>query len=209
MKLVVMSDTHGYHKALSPPKGDVFIHCGDHSVLEGTERETRAFLKWVKSLPHSHKIIVPGNHDLWCETVDMKEIAGSYGVHCLVDSSIEVDGITFYGAPWVPQYGNWAYMYPHTEPRYKDLPDNIDILLTHGPPYGHGDWVPDKKLRVGALDLLNEVVRIKPKYHLFGHVHEGREEGRTKSELTPTIFINAACWNHKTKAQYGAITLDI
>ena len=70
-----MSDTHGFHKALAPPAGDVFLHCGDHSEFTGTEEETRAFLGWVGKLPHKHKIIIPGNHDLWCAEVNMREVA--------------------------------------------------------------------------------------------------------------------------------------
>lgn len=210
MKLVVMSDTHGFHKALPPPGGDIFIHCGDHCSFTGTERETRAFLRWVQSLPHKHKVITVGNHDLWCETVDMKEIAASYDIHCLMDSSVEIEGMLFYGAPYVPQYGDWAFMYDqHTNPHYTSLPENIDVLITHGPPYGHGDYVPDKRIHVGSLDLLNAVAQAKPRFHLFGHVHEGREVGRTKSELTPTVFVNTSCWNHKTKATYGAIVINL
>ena len=205
-----MSDTHGFHKALAPPTGDVFLHCGDHSVFTGTEVETRAFLGWVAKLPHKHKIIIPGNHDLWCAEVNMREVAAEYGVTCLVDDGIEVEGLNIYGSPWVPEYGEWAFMYPHTKPHYKpgDLPNNIDILMTHGPPYGHNDFVPHRKMHVGGIDLLNEVFRVQPRFHVFGHIHEGREEGRTKSSATPTTFINAACWNHHTKAQYGAITFE-
>lgn len=211
MKIVVMSDTHGFHKALSPPKGDFFIHCGDHSVYEGTEKETRAFLRWVSRLPHQHKVIIPGNHDLWCETVNMREVAADYGVVCLVNELIEIAGLRIYGVPNVPKYHEWAYMYPRDKPHYKDLPDNLDILITHGPPYGHGDYLPHKRMRVGAVDLLNEVVRVRPRFHLFGHIHEGREtEHRTCSDAVPgTTFINAACWDHKTDATYSAATFEV
>lgn len=204
--IVAMSDTHSFHKAISPPKGDIFIHCGDHSEFHGTEGETRRFLEWVGALPHKHKIIIPGNHDLWCPSVNMAEVAADYGVICLVDESVTVEGLHFYGSPWVPQYGNWAYMYPHTEPHYKNLPENIDVLMTHGPPYGHNDYVPHKKVHVGGIDLLNEVVRVQPRFHVFGHIHEGRAQGRTKSSATPTVFIPAACWNHRDKTLTGAVT---
>lgn len=211
MKIVAMSDTHGFHKALSPPDGDVFLHCGDHSAWKGSEKETLAFLRWVAGLPHTHKIIIPGNHDLWCPTVNMREVAQPYGIHCLEDDSVVVGGLHIYGSPWVPQYGNWAYMYPQTQPHYLPghLPERIDILMTHGPPYGHNDYVPDKRMHVGGVDLLNEVVRVQPIYHVFGHVHEGRELGRTKSSFTPTTFINAACWNHKDDSTYGAVTFNL
>ena len=49
----------------------------------------------------------------------------------------------------------------------------IDVLVTHGPPIGHGDECEGGH-RAGCVDLLAEVQnRIKPKYHVFGHVHEG------------------------------------
>lgn len=46
--------------------------------------------------------------------------------------------------------------------------------MTHEPPYSYGDklnyFIP---IRVGDKALLKEVRKIKPKYHIFGHVHEG------------------------------------
>jgi len=45
--------------------------------------------------------------------------------------------------------------------------------MTHGPPLGHGDQIPSG-LYVGCSDLLKAVKkRVKPKYHVFGHIHEG------------------------------------
>lgn len=53
------------------------------------------------------------------------------------------------------------------------IPEDTDILVTHTPPIGHGDLVCSN-IRAGCVDLLNVVQqRIKPKYHVFGHIHEG------------------------------------
>lgn len=209
MRLVCLSDTHEMHKQITPPGGDVFIHSGDFS--NGSRLAIVSFLQWVEKLPHKHKIITPGNHDSWCEQFhlnggDLYEMGQEYGVHILVDELIELDGVRFYGSPYTPQFGHWAFMYPRKPGHYRNLPQH-DVLITHGPPYGHGDYIPHQRRHAGGLDLLNEVVRVQPSIHVFGHIHEGR--GRTKSDETPTRFINAASWDHwNGHTLRGAIPVD-
>lgn len=75
-----------------------------------------------------------------------------------------------------PVYGGWAFNLPRGQPcldKWNKIPDNVDILVTHSPPLGHGDLCYSG-IRAGCVELLSTVQnRVKPKYHIFGHVHEG------------------------------------
>jgi len=52
------------------------------------------------------------------------------------------------------------------------IPENTDVLVTHGPPFG----VLDKnynQMHCGCKSLLQRVMQVRPKLHIFGHIHEG------------------------------------
>ncbi len=88
-------------------------------------------------------------------------------------------GIKVYGAPWQPAFGNWAFnLLPGSELKEKwDLiPDSTDVLITHGPPRTILD-VTEAGDYTGCA-LLREVItgRVKPRLHIFGHIHEGYGE---------------------------------
>ncbi|XP_010788446.1 metallophosphoesterase domain-containing protein 1-like [Notothenia coriiceps] len=76
-----------------------------------------------------------------------------------------------------PWYYGWGFNLPRGQAlldKWNQIPDNTDILVTHCPPLGFLDWVPKKMQRVGCMELLNTVQRrVQPKFHVFGHIHEG------------------------------------
>lgn len=94
----------------------------------------------------------------------------------LEDSGVELYGVKLYGTPWQPEFGNWAFNLKRGEEclsKWKNIPNDVDILITHTPPLGHGDLVCSG-IRAGCVELLNTVQqRVQPKYHVFGHIHEG------------------------------------
>ncbi len=116
----------------------------------------------------------------------------------LQDSMIELFGIKFYGSPWVPCFNNWAFMFKRgneLEEIWNKIPNNIDVLITHGPPIYHGDLSDqyDQQLQsncVGDVELMKQIINIKPPLHIFGHNHEGY--GVTKHNGLDTMFVNAA-----------------
>ncbi|MBK8208192.1 MAG: metallophosphatase domain-containing protein [Planctomycetes bacterium] len=178
MRLVCISDTHGRHDRLELPPGDVLIHAGDFCGV-GDADDVAGFALWFHSQPFAQRIVVAGNHDLLFEHVP--EIAEDIlrqacpGVHYLRDSGIEIDGVRFWGSPWQPRFMNWAFNLERGEPLrqvWAQVPDGIDVLITHGPPHGildktrHGDLV-------GCEELRAALPRIKPRVHIFGHIHEG------------------------------------
>jgi predicted phosphodiesterase len=173
-RLVVMSDTHGQHRAIAVPEGDVLVHCGDFCT-HGKEREAQAFARWFQSLPHRHKVVIAGNHDR-CLELD-PSLAAALFDDCtyLCDAAAEVAGLRFYGAPWQPWFLDWAFNLPRGEPlrrKWALIPPQTDVLLTHGPPME----VLDRTfagVHAGCEELRAAVARLTPPLHVFGHIHEG------------------------------------
>lgn len=102
----------------------------------------------------------------------------SYLTNCtyLEDSSVTINGIKIYGTPWQPEFCKWAFNVPRGVQcleKWNLIPNDVDILITHTPPLGHGDLCCSG-VRAGCVELLTTVQeRVKPRYHVFGHVHEG------------------------------------
>jgi Icc-related predicted phosphoesterase len=176
MRIVAISDTHNMHGAIEEiPDGDVLIHAGDISV-KGTSQAIYAFNRWLGELPHKHKIVIAGNHD-FCLQNDPRGAEKLFtNAIYLRDNSVSVGGLKFYGTPWVPKYGRWAFMIEHDSLRndiFKKIPNDVDVLISHGPPKNILDYVPTGWKHAGCASLRDHVLeRIKPKAHIFGHIHE-------------------------------------
>jgi Icc-related predicted phosphoesterase len=194
MRIVITSDTHGVplRKVIGYYSGDILIHCGDVTGF-GTKKEVEQFLDEAKELHFKHIVFIAGNHDEFLNG-DRQAInkwinaLGHKNVTYLCDSWIEIEGIKIYGAPWCPIFGNWDFMIDDMERAVKwaKIPDDVDILVTHTPPFGRLDH--STGARTGCTILREVVDRAKPKVHCFGHIHPGY--GTTLNEST--LFINAA-----------------
>ncbi len=187
MRLTLISDTHGTHPGL--PSGDVLIHCGDITHF-GEFAELKEQAAWLKSLPFKHVILVPGNHDVCCETLMNKGMEPAlreklFGkIHYLRDSGVTLEGVRFWGSPWIPPYaGGFNAGRQDRLRRWNLIPDGTDVLVTHGPPLGILDG------GTGCAPLLDAVKRIKPRIHAFGHVHC---EGGKTTTVDGTRFVNCA-----------------
>jgi len=179
-KITIISDTHGKHEILTSNRmgnilgsGDILIHCGDVSNV-GKSHEIKSFLDWFSNTEFTHKIFIAGNHDFGFEI--NTTIAPEYvekGVNYLFDSSVEIDGIKFYGSPWQPEFYDWAFNLPRGEKlaeKWALIPNEVDILITHGPAYFMLDHTIQGE-RVGCIDLFDRIMQVKPKIHTFGHIH--------------------------------------
>lgn len=180
MRIVAISDTHGYQNALKMPraeKGDVFIFAGDMSQV-GKLSEVSIFCGWIEDLKYDYKIIIAGNHD-WCFYRDQglgKAMFGHIqGCYYLEDEEKIINGVKFYGTPWTPEFCNWAFMGDDhkLESRWRNIPKDIDVLISHGPPLSILDKTFDDRA-AGSHVLLEKIMKIKPDLHFFGHIHEGR-----------------------------------
>jgi len=141
----------------------------------GRKKELSKFNKWLGTLAYEHKIVVAGNHDFCFEKDLDKSRAALSNAILLHDEEIVIDGVKFYGSPWQPEFFDWAFNLPRGEPlraKWRLIPDDTDVLITHGPALGHGDRTVRGE-PVGCEDLLDRIRTVQPKFHIFGHIHEG------------------------------------
>ena len=213
MKLVLISDTHGQHRKFTTPEGDVLIHAGDFMHSGRDMREIVDFASWLHDQPHAFKILVAGNHDILFEThrdLAMGALKTSCPeVHYLENGSCQFQGLKFWGSPVQPEFNDWAFNVKRGREikKYWDMiPDDTDVLITHGPPWGLLDQIrPGREVEhLGCGELLKAVRRIKPKLHVFGHIHGGY--GTFKKG--PTQFVNASLLNEAYKPVNAPIVVD-
>lgn len=177
MRVVAISDTHCLHPEV--PDGDLLIHAGDFT-LSGDQKETEAAIRWFGSLPHPIKIAIAGNHDWWfyhagpIVSQEFIDEHSSSEIVYLQDSPVLLEnGLVVYGSPWQPWFYDWAFN-AHRGPdirQYWDRIPSCDILVTHGPPANILDRVG--RDHVGCADLADTIARVKPRVHIFGHIHCG------------------------------------
>lgn len=214
MRIVALSDTHGYHKQLSIPDGDVLIHAGDFS-MRAKSRDVTEFVEWINSLPHKHKIMTPGNHDMACESHNMWSYEPTV---YLCHESTEIEGIKFFASPYsvaIYDPSPWAFDYQRDSEGFKqkwsEIPMDTDVLITHGPPKGILDRVlsphPGEDPNVGDINLLYRVMDVRPKVHLFGHIHEGY--GSYQHPVYPTKFYNVSVCNVNYKPDNPITVIDL
>lgn len=176
MRIVTISDTHGQHHSLELPKGDMLLHAGDVSKF-GAEAQILDFLAWFSSLDFAYKIFIAGNHDYFFERNDIRYIKELIpeNIIYLNDSGITINGLNIWGSPVQPWFFDWAFNRKRGEEIAKHwglIPENTDVLLVHGPVYGHLDIVDRNDEHVGCEDLRIKVDAIKPKVVVCGHIHE-------------------------------------
>lgn len=207
MRVVIISDTHNKLANITVPDGDVLIHCGDfcgYGKMDEVERFNSEFAK----LPHKHKIVIAGNHDFPLENQKAVATTKLTGMTYLEDSGAEIDGVKIWGSPWQPEFMNWAFNLPRCGDELQRvwamIPDDVDILVTHGPPYGILDRTKGGDL-VGCELLRARVDEIKPRVHCFGHIHEAYG-----TELNgETLFINASNLNLRYQVSNEPIVVDL
>jgi predicted phosphodiesterase len=198
-----LSDTHcaGSEGKIEVPDGDLLIHAGD-LTYRGTQGEVERELAWIDSLPHKHKVVVPGNHDwlfdpnrpasfrgwLLPQGVSVDDLMSRFPtITPLIDQSATIEGFKVYGSPWQPWFYDWAFNFPRHDPGHETakatwakIPDDTQILVTHSPPRGILDLTyGGEDTRAGCPELWKRIEALDHlRLHVFGHLHEsyGRED---------------------------------
>lgn len=210
MTILVISDTHEQHNFLDQylydPEiindVDVIVHCGDASNTKSAainNNELHDFLEWYSDLDFPTKIFVPGNHDVSWEAGMIKE-SDYPDIEFLIHESINIDGVNFFGSPYTPTFGTgWAYNKArhHIGKLWEEIPDDTNILITHGPPKGVLDLshISGSNFEaVGCKSLFNRVFELPQlKYHLFGHIHDEKNILNSGYRIyNDIVFINAS-----------------
>jgi len=197
MRIVALSDQHGHLPEIPPcdlllVAGDVcpdYIgesFSGDHPEQQKAWFDERA-RAWLADAPANHKILTWGNHD-WCGQVfrfadDSPLAIPLPAVQILVDAGTYVPAagrpISIWATPWSRQFDRWAFMKSPEELAevYAAIPEGIDILVSHQPPYGHGDRYEHPGSgdveQLGSPELLAAIGRIRPRLVVCGHLHGG------------------------------------
>lgn len=183
MKILHISDTHGQHGRLKDlPEADVIVHSGDFT-FGGEVREAIDFFNWFCDLPYAHKIVIAGNHDDCLYDANIEGLDAS--CHYLRANSVTLEGVKFHGVPMFMA----DCVTDRQSKHIANIPADTDVLITHCPPLGVLDF--DDNIHYGSDELLVKVEQVKPRYHLFGHIHTNN--GIEKVGFT--TFVNSAIVN--------------
>jgi hypothetical protein len=205
MRIVLISDTHGLHRQLDVPSGDMLIHAGDFTLNSKPPSIVSDFDAWLGTLPHRHKVVIPRNHEYILEEPRNRDAITN--AMLLVDSGVEIEGLRIWGSPVAPLYGGAFGMSNHADRKrhWAQIPDGLDILITHTPPFAILDHGGSSERREGCPQLLEAVFRAFPRLHVFGHIHAGYGTLRTSD----TIFVNASLLGDSGNLDRKPIVIDL
>lgn len=204
LKIDIISDLHMAKPELEG--GDILLCAGD-LTYRGNIPEVKEMLTYLSEQDYAHIIFIAGNHDFLFEREPLmaKELIEEFpNLTYLEDSMVEVEGLKIWGSPYTPWFHNWAFnlFEPELAKQWQQIPDDINIVMTHGPPRG----ILDKTLGgdlTGCKYLKERIEEIKPKLHIFGHIHE--EYGI--AVIGPTRHINASIMDAGYKPVNKVVTV--
>lgn len=206
-----ISDLHGNYPTLEG--GDLLIVAGDLTKHD-TYQEHILCAQWLFEQNYQEVIIISGNHDCMfqSDTLDLEKDVYYQHVY-LCDSGTEFEGLKIWGSPWTPWFEGInpkcaAFMLREEflKAKFDLIPADTDILITHGPPYGildsvrkYGPFSHEREVSCGSSSLYEQLEkdRIKPKLHVFGHIHEAYGHIPKMPDMPNTQFVNASyCDEH-------------
>jgi Icc-related predicted phosphoesterase len=197
MRLLHLSDTHNRHRELtSLPAADILVHSGDVSMA-GTNTEVIDFIEWFGSLDYKYKIFIAGNHDDCLFGANIEGLPENCFYLC--NSGITIEGVNFYGVPLFMEDA----MLGNSDKNIREIPPDTNVLITHQPPYSILDF--SANINYGDPYLLQKMLEIKPKYHLFGHVHDAY--GTIAADNT--TFVNGAILNDKYWIENKPVVINL
>ncbi len=207
MRIVALGDTHTQHWNVSVPQGDVFIFAGDaefRSVLDLID-----FNAWLSSLKYESIIVIAGNHDFFCER-HPNEIRKylTKAIYLKDEQFVLPNGMKIWGSPMTKTFLNWAFMESDENlGRYhwSKIPKDADILLVHGPAYGHLDTAVPEGDHLGSKTLAKKIKELRIPYLVCGHIHGGY--GIEK--VDHTTYINCSVLNEEYQLVNKPIVIDV
>lgn len=218
-QLITADDIRNNQQLIDLPGGDLLIHAGDFMSSGYSKHEAEDFLYWFNTIKgYDKKIFIAGNHDrimqndpAWATDI-LKEYTTidylqdeEYGLYDITEDR----SINIYGSPWQPEFYQWAFNLPRNGEELKSkwgaIPENTDILITHGPAFGFLDDVEGRRgIHLGCELLIDRIKEVKPKIHVCGHIHSGYGhyfDGHTH-------FFNASILNERYNYTNLPVTID-
>jgi len=198
-KITCISDLHRQQNFIKLTKGNVLVIAGDYDILGNLEQcvsLTYGFMEWIEEVKKkfNHIILIAGNHDIGLEHYPIKGmLTRIQNCYYLQNSGITIDGVKYWGSPITPTFMDWAFMKDRgtqLKRHWTMIPEDTEVLITHGPAFGILDKCPNGSL--GDQDLLNRIKELPNlKAHIFGHIHESYGKVK-KGKIT---FVNASVLN--------------
>tara|TARA_R110002020_G_scaffold354000_1_gene566818 strand:+ start:260 stop:943 length:684 start_codon:yes stop_codon:yes gene_type:complete len=196
LKIAIISDLHQKIRVIDniPENVDLVLCAGDFSSRFVDPRQCIEWSAQCLSDISAPTIVISGNHDSYLETNPEQgaKIFENYGLTYLQDQTINILGLKIHGSPWsVLHDGGWHFEKydDELEAIWEKIPNDIDILLTHTPPYKILDGIAPQHW--GSKSLARRIYRFDNLIlHAFGHIHESR--GSKEEAGCNTTFINAA-----------------
>jgi Icc-related predicted phosphoesterase len=225
MKISAISDIHGNLNAKIEPC-DVLIIAGDICPSENHTFDYQKkwndiyFMPWAENLLKDvgNIVFIAGNHDTYYEALyysgGQKEKRAMFSmhenIHYLRDSMVNINGVSFYGTPWSKTFYDWAWMLDEfkLDDKFKKIPEGIDFLISHSPPYGNNDTIGEyyahpitgEKLyrqgleHLGSTSLAKHIKRANPKWNICGHIHTGNHSAEEvvcdNNEITKVVNVS-------------------
>ena len=219
MRIIAVADLHGNLPEDVPEcdlliiAGDICPHFGKIADMPGSVRDVEgqaswlltAFKPWLESQPAKQILGCWGNHDFVGQyTVQFADIFRELPWILLEDEETvypnayqSEEGLCIYGTPYTRRYGSWAFMEEEGElaKRFARIPEDLDILISHGPPM----WACDRAAgdngdRLGSEALYDRIRTMQkpPKHLICGHIHGGKGWGTVFGEYGSTQVWNVA-----------------
>lgn len=174
--ITIISDTHAAHRSIKIKPCEILLVAGDYSH-QPTEEEFIDFLDWIRSQHEGEVVLISGNHDRfrWKFPSVFFDLINRFKINYLEHQDACILGVSIWGSPVTPPVlpglnRRFEMTEENRQRIWNSIPKGIDIIMTHGPPYGILD--ESQGQRLGCPLLLNKVLEIKPKYHIFGHIHQ-------------------------------------
>ncbi len=228
-RIVCMSDTHDEYSQLvmrnkagdtftTVPHGDLLLHAGDAATSpQRAMEDLRRLNYFLESLEIPEQIFVPGNHDLPFDLASKREKALRAVSHphvalgwkhpsALKVVNTPIGPLKVYGEPRQPWFYSWAFNWPRDRMRelWDEVPSDVDILVTHGPPLGAGDLTTNGK-NVGCEFLREWIERVQPRLVVCGHIHNGYGIYM----IGKTIVVNASICNERYQGINPPIVINL
>lgn len=210
MKICAISDMHDH--AIELPKCNILAIAGDISMSGGPVWFQEKFIPYLMDQKNKYDIclLVFGNHDDGIYMNDKwkdMEMNIPKNIKVLNNASFKYNELKFYGSPnckYIPGFLN-TFNEETLKDIYLNMTDDIDVLITHSPPYGIGDTPIDDCYHLGSASLLEKVRQIKPKIHIFGHVHTGKKYVKENG----TDFFNVSILDEDYNLAYQPTIINI
>ena len=205
MRVYAISDLHGSLPEI--PECDVLLIAGDlcldrtspwdYGMMRMRQMEwlDSDYREWEADCPAKHILVTPGNHD-WIE-----EFPEGLRSRFLVDEEVVIEEKRFWFTPWVSPVMDWNYMLNREQraERFALIPEGLDVLVSHSPAHKVLDRSYYNNENCGCPELRQAIYRAKPKFCVFGHIHEGRRDGYSGMKLGETEMRNVAMWGQGWK----------